>query len=193
MHLYGSDTSPFARRIRMFAHYHQLDLPYTCLDIFAEDGRNTLVQHNPTRKIPFLTHDDLTIADSGLIMRYLTEHQQLPEMTWWQANQLVQIDACNDSLVELLICHRSGLDTSEDRLFFNLQYERIAALLSYLNEQCVKEAFLESSYLKISLYCVLDWILFRDLYNLQDFAALVAFHQVQSNLPGVAQTDPRHS
>ena len=193
MHLYGSDTSPFARRIRMFAHYHQLDLPYTCLDIFAEDGRNTLVQHNPTRKIPFLTHDDLTIADSGLIMRYLTEHQQLPEMTWWQANQLVQIDACNDSLVELLICHRSGLDTSEDRLFFNLQYERIAALLSYLNEQCVKEAFLESSYLKISLYCLLDWILFRDLYNLQDFAALVAFHQVQSNLPGVAQTDPRHS
>jgi len=193
MHLYGSDTSPFARRIRMFAHYHQLDLPYTCLDIFAEDGRNTLVQHNPTRKIPFLTHDDLTIADSGLIMRYLTEHQQLPEMTWWQANHLVQIDACNDSLVELLICHRSGLDTSEDRLFFNLQYERIAALLSYLNEQCVKEAFLESSYLKISLYCLLDWILFRDLYNLQDFAALVAFHQVQSNLPGVAQTDPRHS
>lgn len=193
MHLYGSDTSPFARRIRMFAHYHQLDLPYTCLDIFAEDGRNTLVQHNPTRKIPFLTHDDLTIADSGLIMRYLTEHQQLPEMTWWQANQLVQIDACNDSLVELLICHRSGLDTSEDRLFFNLQYERIAALLNYLNEQCVKEAFLESSYLKISLYCLLDWILFRDLYNLQDFAALVAFHQVQSNLPGVAQTDPRHS
>lgn len=193
MHLYGSDTSPFARRIRMFAHYHQLDLPYTCLDIFAEDGRNTLVQHNPTRKIPFLTHDDLTIADSGLIMRYLTEHQRLPEMTWWQANQLVQIDACNDSLVELLICHRSGLDTSEDRLFFNLQYERIAALLSYLNEQCVKEAFLESSYLKISLYCLLDWILFRDLYNLQDFAALVAFHQVQSNLPGVAQTDPRHS
>ncbi|WP_404393314.1 glutathione S-transferase family protein [Pseudoalteromonas phenolica] len=193
MHLYGSDTSPFARRIRMFAHYHQLDLPYTCLDIFAEEGRNTLVQHNPTRKIPFLTHDDLTIADSGLIMRYLTEHQQLPEMTWWQANQLVQIDACNDSLVELLICHRSGLDTSEDRLFFNLQYERIAALLSYLNEQCVKETFLESSYLKISLYCLLDWILFRDLYNLQDFAALVAFHQVQSNLPGVAQTDPRHS
>lgn len=193
MHLYGSDTSPFARRIRMFAHYHQLDLPYTCLDIFAEDGRNTLVQHNPTRKIPFLTHDDLTIADSGLIMRYLTEHQRLPEMTWWQANQLVQVDACNDSLVELLICHRSGLDTSEDRLFFNLQYERIAALLSYLNEQCVKEAFLESSYLKISLYCLLDWILFRDLYNLQDFAALVAFHQVQSNLPGVAQTDPRHS
>ncbi|MEL7477587.1 MAG: glutathione S-transferase family protein [Pseudomonadota bacterium] len=193
MHLYGSDTSPFARRIRMFAHYHQLDLPYTCLDIFAEDGRNTLVQHNPTRKIPFLTHDDLTIADSGLIMRYLTEHQRLPEMTWWQANQLVQIDACNDSLVELLICNRSGLDTSEDRLFFNLQYERIAALLSYLNEQCVKEAFLESSYLKISLYCLLDWILFRDLYNLQDFAALVAFHQVQSNLPGVAQTDPRHS
>jgi glutathione S-transferase len=193
MHLYGSDTSPFARRIRMFAHYHQLDLPYTCLDIFAEDGRNTLVKHNPTRKIPFLTHDDLTIADSGLIMRYLTEHQQLPEMTWWQANQLVQIDACNDSLVELLICHRSGLDTSEDRLFFNLQYERIAALLSYLNEQCVKETFLESSYLKISLYCLLDWILFRDLYNLQDFANLVAFQQVQSNLPGVAQTDPRHS
>jgi len=193
MHLYGSDTSPYARRIRMFAHYHEFDLPYTCLDIFAQADRQTMIEHNPTRKIPFLTDDELSIADSGLIMRYLTEQQQLPEMTWWQANQLVQIDACNDSLIELLLCHRSGFDTSEDKLFFNLQYERIAALLAYLNEQCVKEAFLESSYLKISLYCLLDWILFRDLYNLQDFAALLAFHQVQSNLPGVAQTDPRHS
>ena len=152
-----------------------------------------MVEHNPTRKIPFLTDGDLNIADSGLIMRYLTEQQQLPEMSWWQANQLVQIDACNDSLIELLLCHRSGFDTADDKLFFNLQYERIAALLAYLNEQCMKEAFLESSYLKISLYCLLDWILFRDLYNLQDFAALVAFHQVQEDLPGVAQTDPRHS
>lgn len=193
MHLYGSDTSPYARRIRMFAQYHQLDMPYTCLDIFSQTDRQTMIEHNPTRKIPFLTDGELNIADSGLIMRYLTEQQQLPEMTWWQANQLVQVDACNDSLIELLLCHRSGFDTSENKLFFNLQYERIAALLAYLNEQCVKEAFLESSYLKISLYCLLDWILFRDLYNLQDFAALVAFHQVQSNLPGVAQTDPRHS
>lgn len=193
MHLYGSDTSPYARRIRMFAHYHKLDLPYTCLDIFAQDDRQTMVEHNPTRKIPFLTDGELNIADSGLIMRYLTKQKQLSEMTWWQANQLVQIDACNDSFVELLICKRSEFDTSEDKLFFNLQNERVTALLGYLNEQCVKDVFLESSYLKISLYCLLDWILFRDLYDLQNFDELLAFHQTQSNLPGVTQTDPRHS
>ena len=193
MQLFGSDTSPYARRIRMFAHYHQFDLPYTCLDIFMQDDRQTMVKHNPTRKIPFLTDGELNIADSGLIMRYLTEQKQLNEMTWWQANQLVQIDACNDSFVELLICKRSEFDISEDRLFFNLQNERVAALLGYLNEQCVKDTFLESSYLKISLYCLLDWILFRELYDLQDFDALLAFHQTQSNLPGVTQTDPRRS
>ena len=193
MHLYGSDSSPYARRIRMFAHFHDINLPYTCMDIFTDIDRQKLIAHNPTRKIPFLTDGELNIADSGLIMRYLSEQHQLKALSWWQANQLVQIDACNDSFVELLICKRSGFDTSDDRLFFNLQHERVGALLSYLDEQCVKAAFLDSSYLKISLYCLLDWILFRELYDLQPFSALSAFHKTQSNLPGATQTNPRNS
>ena len=191
MHLYGSDTSPYARRVRMFAAYHQVPLSYTCLDIFSEEDRATLISHSPARKIPFLTDGSTTLADSGLIARYISEQHQLPIMSWQQANILVQLDACNDSLIELLLCHRSGFDTKADKLFFNLQYERIAALFIYLNEQCMTDEFLDCCYLKISLYCLLDWIIFRDLYDLSDFPALQAFHQLQEKLPGASETNPR--
>ncbi|CAH9049638.1 hypothetical protein PSECIP111854_00284 [Pseudoalteromonas sp. CIP111854] len=191
MQLYGSNTSPFARRIRMFAALHNLPINYQHIDIFNEQDRATLIAHNPARKIPFLIDNTNTICDSGAIYRYLISQFQLTHMSCWQENQLTNINACNDSLVELLICERSGFDTQADQLFFNLQRERVEAVLSDLNEQCVKSDFLNCDYLKISLYCLLDWIVFRSLTDLSSFAALVQFCEAHANLPGSTSSDPR--
>ncbi|MBD1580743.1 glutathione S-transferase family protein [Pseudoalteromonas sp. S16_S37] len=191
MQLYGSNTSPYARRIRMFATCHNLPVSYQHLDIFSETDRATLIANNPARKIPFLIDGQDTICDSGAIYRYLVDKFHLTKMTYWQENQLVNINACNDSLVELLLCTRSGLNTNSDALFFNLQRERIEAVLSDLNEQCVKSDFLDCDYLQISLYCLLDWIEFRKLTDLSSFTALLHFHEVHSNLPGSTDSDPR--
>ncbi|TMP45127.1 glutathione S-transferase [Pseudoalteromonas citrea] len=192
MQLFGSDTSPYARRIRLFIAHHALDIDYIHLDIFSDAGRKELIAHNPARKIPFLVNGSQQISDSNVIFRYLNEHYDLPRLTWWQENQLTNINACNDSLVELLICDRSGFDTNSDALFFNLQRERIEQVLLDLNEQCVKTHFLDCQYLQISLYCLLDWIVFRELTDLTSFAALLNFHTVQSQRKGVKQSDPRN-
>ncbi|MBQ4861220.1 glutathione S-transferase family protein [Pseudoalteromonas sp. MMG013] len=191
MQLFGSDSSPYARRIRLFIALHKLDIEYIHLDIFSVQGRAKLIEHNPARKIPFLVNGDIQVSDSNVIFRYLTTQYALPTLTWWQENQLTNINACNDSLVEILISQRSGLDTNSNILFFNLQRERIREVLTDLNEQCVKNEFLDCQYLQISLYCLLDWIIFRDLTDLNPFAALLHFHKNQNERVGVQESDPR--
>lgn len=191
MQLFGSDTSPYARRIRLLIAHFNLNVEYVHLDIFSPADRNQLITHNPARKIPFLIDEQQNISDSNIIFRYLNNKFDLPSPSWSQENLLTNINACNDSLVELLLCQRSGFDTSDDALFFNLQRERVTEVLTDLNKQCHKNDFLDCQYLQISLYCLLDWILFRELTDLSPFPALIEFHQAQQQRKGVIESDPR--
>jgi glutathione S-transferase len=175
----------------MLIAHHNLNISYQHLDIFNEQDRATLVANNPARKIPFLVDGEHRICDSNLIHRYLVDKFSLPQLSYWQENQLVQINACNDSFVELLLCSRSGFDTQSDVLFFNLQRERIDAVLTELNTQCTKSAFLDCDYLKISLYCLLDWIEFRSLSDLSQYSELQSFLKAHHSLAGSEASDPR--
>ncbi|MDW7549498.1 glutathione S-transferase family protein [Pseudoalteromonas sp. McH1-7] len=192
MKLIGSNTSPYARRIRMWAATKQIELSYHHIDIFSPEGHNELVQYNPARKIPFLLDDTQLVCDSNLIIRYLREKYQLPVPSWDQENWLILINACSDSLIELLLSKRSGFDIEQDKLFFNLQRERIGHTLHALNEACTSDTFLHCDYLQISLYCLLDWVLFRELIDLSDYDNLVAFHDRLQHQPIAQKTDPRN-
>lgn len=192
MILYGSNTSPFARRLRIWLASERLPFEYIHLDIFSEQGRAILSEHNPAKKIPFLVDGSTVICDSNVIYRYVSQKFQLPALTWGQENALTYINACNDSLVELLLCQRSGFDTNSDKLFFNLQRERVGALLALLNEECMKSSFINCSYLAISLYCLIDWIEFRALWPLESYPALVECYGKVKNQFDVTQSDPRN-
>ncbi|WP_440054035.1 glutathione S-transferase family protein [Pseudoalteromonas sp. T1lg65] len=191
MKLVGSNTSPYARRLRMWILQQQLPVEYQHIDIFSDTGKAQLIAANPARKIPFLIDDDI-ICDSNLIARYLQDKYQLVTPSWQQENFLVTINACNDSLVELLLCQRSGFNTNEDKLFFNLQRERVHGTLQALNELCVTSPFLQCDYLQISLYCLLDWILFRELTEISAFSNLIALHNQWNNLEIAKNTNPRN-
>jgi len=192
MQLIGSTTSPYVRRIRIWALLHSQPLEFTNLNIFSEEDRQVLINNNPARKVPILIDNEQTITDSNSIMRYLLVKHQCTPLNWEQEGLLTIINACNDSLVELLLCQRSGFDTSEDKLFFNLQNERIVETLSYLNSHLTDEQFISCDCLAISLYCLLDWIYFRDLHDLTPFTQLVAFHHRYSFQASAKQTDPRN-
>lgn len=191
MQLIGSTTSPFVRRIRIWALLHHQPFEFINLDIFSKEDRQVLINNNPARKVPVLIDNEQTITDSNSIMRYLLVKHQLAPLNWQQEGLLTIINACNDSLVELLLCQRSGFDISEDKLFFNLQNERIVETLSYLNSHLTDEEFKGCEYLNISLYCLLDWIRFRELTALAPFTALTEFHQQFSQKICAKQTDPR--
>ncbi|MDP4537214.1 glutathione S-transferase family protein [Alkalimonas collagenimarina] len=191
MKLFGSLPSPYVRRIRLLLADHHYE--FVNLNIFSDDDRATLVRLNPTRKIPMLLDHEQVIFDSGLIYRYMSNKFGLTPLSWPEENQLILINAANDSLVELLLCQRSGFDIAEDKLFFNLQRERVAEVLAILEQQTQQGLFNDWNYVAMSLYCLADWIAFRQLWSLEPFPALQDFLNANQQQPAVQSSDPRHS
>ncbi len=191
MELYGSTTSPYVRRIRVWCQEINIKHEFINLNIFDEADRAQLVKLNPTRKIPMLKDGEQIVYDSGVIQRYLQHCHELAALNWHQENQITVINACNDSLVELLICSRSDLDTKADNLFFNLQNERVTETLAVLNQQVANKEFNSFDYPEICLYCLIDWIQFRELTDLSPFPALIQFWQLHQTRDSVKLNDPR--
>lgn len=189
MKLYGSQTSPYVRRIRLLLADTAYD--FIKLDIFTGADRDKLAAMNPTLRIPMLEDDNEVIFDSGVIYRYLTAKLRLAPLSWYQENQLTVINAVNDSLVMLLQCSRSGFDTAEDKLFFNLQKERVATCLYVLEQQAENAEFSQWNYIAMALYSLIDWTLFRQLVELDDYPALLAFVNENASRSGIAASDPR--
>lgn len=191
MQLYGSLTSPYVRRLRALAIEQNIQFDFLNLNIFAEQDRETLVKLNPTRKIPMLVDGEQVIFDSNVIYRYLSQKLDFSPLSWDQENTLTLINSANDSLVELLICKRSDFDTNDDKLFFNLQRDRVQGVLSVLNDAAEKGEFNDYNYLAIALYCLVDWIIFRDLTDISSFPALLAFHVAHQHRASNTETAPR--
>ncbi|KUM51508.1 glutathione S-transferase family protein [Rheinheimera sp. EpRS3] len=189
MKLYGSQTSPYVRRIRLLlattAH------EFINLNIFAGEGRQTLAAINPALRIPMLDDAGQVIFDSGVIYRYLAPKLGIAPLSWYQENQLTVINAVSDSLVMLLQCSRSGFDTNDDKLFFNLQRERVATSLYVLEQQADNGEFAQWDYVAMALYSLVDWTLFRELMEFDDYPALLAFLAQNKAQPVIKDSDPR--
>ncbi len=192
MKLIGSSTSPFVRRLRLyFAQLNVTDFDFVNLDIFSSQDRQLLTDNNPAQKVPALVDDEQCIYDSRVIFRYLSQKYQQVPLSWSQENLLTLIDAANDSLVSLLLLNRSEIDTSEDKLFFNLQHERVEQVISVLSQAAADGDFDQWHYPAICLYCLLDWARFRQLYDFSQQKPLTDFYQQAMNNAGVSETDPR--
>lgn len=193
MKLYGSTTSPFARRIRIWLANTEHE--FVNLMIFAEQDRQALIAKNPTMKIPMLEDEvnghSRVIFDSRVIYRYLTDKFDDPLLNWEQENQLTLIDSANDSLVQMFILSNSDIPADEEKLFFKLQKERINAVLVQLNEMVANNVFDSWNYPAVCLYCLIDWIEFRNLHNMQGLTDLLAFHDENAQRIEVTATDPR--
>jgi glutathione S-transferase len=189
MKLIGSTTSPYVRRLRMWMT--DIEHGFEQVDIFNSTDRERLVKTNPTLKVPMLEDGERTIFDSGVIYRYVSKKLHKEELSWEQTNLLTLIDSVNDSLVQIFLLSRSDIDTSADKLYFRLQRERTDVIFAELNKAAEKGAFAEWNYATISLFCLLDWVAFRERYDFSSFASLVSCHQTILERPEAKQTDPR--
>ncbi len=190
MKLIGSTTSPYVRRIRILLDEERYD--FINLNIYGE-GRDTLRKSNPALKIPVLEDDGQEIYDSRIIARYISAKQGRDPLTWDQQNQLTLIDGANDSAVTLLLSQKSGIDTNQDLMFFNLQRERIMTTLRTLAAMVDDGQFATWNYPAICLYCLVDWLEFRELVDWSGLESLLAFRDKRKHKPWVAETDPRLS
>jgi len=191
--LYGSTTSPYVRRLRIWLANTEHE--FINLQIFSEQDRQILATKNPTMKIPML-EDEIdgrvqVIFDSRVIYRYLTDKFSDPLLSWEQENQLTLVDAANDSLVQMFILSNSDIQADEDKLFFKLQKQRVNGVLLQLNEMVADQQFKSWNYPAVCLYCLIDWIEFRNLHNMQGLTDLLAFHDDNAQRIEVTATDPR--
>ena len=115
----------------------------------------------------------------------------MPELSWAQENYLTIIDGANDSFVSLLLLQRSNVEMGKETLFSKLQHERITASLAELDALVEKNQFDTWDYPAICLFCLLDWVLFRDLDTLENCANLLAFYERNGKRSDVQSTDPR--
>ncbi|MFT4652788.1 MAG: glutathione S-transferase [Patiriisocius sp.] len=189
MQLFGSTTSPYVRRLRLFMQDFAHE--FTLIDVFNSRDRAKILADNPTLKIPMLKDGSQTIFDSGTIYRYLQAKIGAGELTWDKQNILTSIDAANDSLVQMLILGRSEIDTSADKLYFRVQRERLDAVFAHLEQQAKSGAFVQWDYVSMSLFCLVDWTLFRQTYNITRFVTLLSLHEQWRQLAICHQTDPR--
>lgn len=190
MKLIGSITSPYVRRIRLLLG--NTDYQFVKLDIYGED-RDELRRNNPALKIPMLVDGNQEVYDSRVIARYISEKQGLAPLTWDQENQLTLIDAANDSAVILLLASRSGIDISENLMFFNLQRERIMITMQTLAAMVDDGQFSQWNYPAICLHSMVDWVDFRDLVDFTGTESLLSFRDHHRNDELVSATDPRKS
>ena len=192
MKLIGSTTSPFVRRLRLYLAQQQInDYEFVNLDIFASKDRLLLTQNNPAQKVPALHDDEQCIYDSRVIFRYLAQKFQQTTLTWQQENLLTLIDAVNDSIVSILLLNRSEIDTTQDKLFFNLQHERVEQVMGTLSTFVDNGEFKSWGYPAICLFCLLDWVKFRELYDFSELLPLTEFHKNSLEKLGVNETNPR--
>lgn len=189
MKLYGSTTSPYVRRIRLFLSGKEYE--FINMDIFAGPGRDLLRAKNPALKVPMLEDGELMIYDSRVIFRYLNEKFAMAQLTWAEENRLTLIDAANDSFVQLMMLKRSEIANQPDKLFFKLNNERVATLLQTLNAEVAAGHFSRWDYPAICLFCLIDWVTFRELAEFTPYPALHTFWLQHQQEAGINLTDPR--
>lgn len=187
--LYGSTTSPFVRRLRLLLVDH--DHEFINMQIFEGADRELLRSLNPTLKIPMLDDDGEVIFDSRVIFRYLSEKLRLTRLSWAQENTLTLIDSVNDALVQALLMKRSDVVADSAKLIFRLQQERIETVFAELEKLAADGEFDQWDYPAICLYCLLDWVLFRELHDVQTYPSLMAFHAKHATKAESQATDPR--
>lgn len=190
MTLIGSQTSPFVRRLRLLLANHPYQ--FEQVNIYSADARARITQISPLKLIPILKDGGQVVLDSREIFRYLSEEKNMhPRLSWDQGNTLTIIDGVNDSLVSLLVLKRSGNDFSSPHLYFDAQTARIRDGLYFLESQVKSNKLNEWNYLSISLFGLIDWIEFRELWKMQDYPELLKWKNNQMSRPGIAETDPR--
>ncbi len=92
--LYGSLTSPYARKARILVHEKKIDCEFVVEDPWAAESK--IPQMNPLGKVPVLqVADDMFIFESQLVMLYLNNLDGRPwgpkdpagywRCEWWQA------------------------------------------------------------------------------------------------------------
>ena len=191
--LIGSTTSPYVRRLRIYLS--SLHCEFQSMMIFDPKDRATLKEISPILKIPVLkiegNESTEYLYESRVIFNFINKTHFKQNVSLQEENLLSVVEGVSDSLITLYLMKMSQVSIDEDKRFIAAQFERIEAGLKYLNDQVGPKNIPSCDYINISLYCLIDWIKFRELTDLSAYRELESFHQEQCIRSDYKLTDPR--
>jgi len=160
MKLFGSYTSPFVRHCRVALAQGGYEFE------FVETDYDMSAAMSPTSKVPFLTDGDLTLTDSGSILKYLRERSGGSFLADLGDYELFAItNTVLDATINLFLLENNGL-TPEQVPYLQRQLDRVHSGLEELDRR-VEPSLGISSDSQLRCACFVDWAIFR---NRVDFA-----------------------
>lgn len=195
--LYGSITSPFVRRVRFLLH--ELSIPFELIDTLADAGQAEMRTKNPIWKVPCVEIDDQILWDSHTIIEYLTDtHKGNTKLLrapqgaerWREKNLVTAADGCVESAINVFYLRKDGVEVDKVAYLVK-QRARVESILTWLKTQLKENYFTAEKKLGLSeltLYCILDWLRFREMYPVLSDPALKAYMEFHAGHPGLVAT-----
>jgi glutathione S-transferase len=194
MKLYGTTTSPFARRVRIVAA--EIGEPVERVDTATEAGQAALREVSPIRKVPVAIVDGRAdpLFDSRSIIDWIVERRGAGELAIARRDRYRELDLVNaidtalDSTIQLFYLRRDGI-AIDGTPFAQRQLDRAAAIFAWLDARAPFGDGLALS--EISLVCALDWMQFRSAFPVEQVGARVlAVRDAWRDRPSFATTRP---
>lgn len=208
MKLYGHDTSPYVRRIRVLLA--ELGLPFERDANSWSNPDAAVLRLNPLLRVPALTDGELLLLDSKLIATYLYDRypssppapagDELPlQPTLWHKehryddeNMLLVLDGATDSTINVFLLEMDGLKPAEVP-YLGRQLQRVRGSMAWLDEKLAGKVSLHDgavSFFDLSLVCALQWMQFRDRYPVAQHPNLLRFISAHQDRPSLRATHP---
>jgi glutathione S-transferase len=194
--IYGSNTSPYVRRVRVVAD--ELGLPFELIDSVPPEGQAELRKRNPIWKVPAAEIDGQLVLDSHVITELLLERYGQGKLAPLAVddiesrNAISVIDGALDALINAFYLGKEGV-TPEQAPYLKKQGERAANALGWL-EQNVHEPFVTSKKQlglpEIALGSALGWMRFRNVYDIEQHQRLMRCFEMLENRSSFAHTQP---
>lgn len=175
MKLFGSQTSPFVRRVRILCNLYSIKYEFIKVDYSKEEDSKLISQMSKVKRIPLIvTESGDTIFDSTIIAEYILGLQGMAISLKERLN-LKLIDEANDSLVILFQLIKYDTDKNWTSRFAQGHINRVKQVFEELDSNIVN-SIKENSLAEIWLFCMLDWNKFRAVFDDSKLANLNAFH-----------------
>ena len=169
MKIYGSYTSPFVRHCRIVLLQTKLECEFI-ETTFAESAKLS-----PTKKVPMLVDDDLTLTDSNSIINYL---RHKAGGNFLQDINDFDLFCCADTLLDasaniFILSTMDNIQIAGSK-YLQRQSERVLSGLEALNNLALStELPLTDGLLRLA--CFLDWGLYRELIDISKLDRLTKF------------------
>jgi glutathione S-transferase len=195
MHLYYSEASPYARKVRMLLH--ELNLECQLISINPLEQSSELAKYNPLVKVPCLVANSQSLFDSDVICDYLlstTDNLIALAEKDWPGKTLY---ACANGILDVAVDRRKETalrDDAQQSAFWLARYQQAieqALAFAEKNIEYPAESNQHSPNLaELTLAIALEYLDFRhpDINWRSSHAMLEKWHQQLADRPSLVAT-----